>query len=286
MTVDRIVTTVRLGFSVLFLWMVLAGPWINLKKESFGVFDSQGGSGFGIVAVAMGIVILLISLLFLIGKEFEFGYFQIGRHQLLLALTVASFTNVLGFLIITHSGSFRELGSIRGAGWGAAGACLVMYFFPQLVITGLGSLGVASSTALEIKDSRKIASGILLSGVVMIIAPLLEWFKTTEESWTGYQPGAPRIAFLLLVFGGVMTLVGCMRLRVKGLAEPGGRISHPHLQLVVSLSVLAPLIGWLITDMQREDMSSGLGVWVAFLAGLLLLGLSLFELTKREVTAS
>ena len=285
MTVDRIVTTVRLGFSVLFLWMVIDGPWVKLKGESFGVFDAHGGSGFGIVAVATGALILLISLLFLTGKEFEFRYFQIGRHQLLLVLTVASFTNVLGFLIITHSGSFRELSNIKGAGWGAAGACLIMYFFPQLVITGLGSLGTASSTPLTIKDSRTIASGILLSGVVLIIAPMFEWFKTGEESWTGYQPGSPRIAFLILIFGGVMTLVGCMRLRTKGLAEPGGRISHPHLQLVVSLSVLAPLIGWLVTDMQREDMSSGIGVWVAFIAGLSLLGFSLFEFSRRKVTA-
>ena len=81
MTVDRIVTTVRLGFSVLFLWMVIDGPWVKLKGESFGVFDAHGGSGFGIVAVAMGALILLISLLFLTGKEFEFRYFQIGRHN-------------------------------------------------------------------------------------------------------------------------------------------------------------------------------------------------------------
>ena len=33
-------------------------------------------------------------------------------------------------------------------------------------------------------------------------------------------------------------------------------------------------------------MSVGVGVWIGLLAGMMLLGISVFELTKREVTAS
>ena len=286
MTAKDIVSITRVGFSILFFWMVLAGPWTNLKTESFGVFESQGGAGFGIVAVVLGALMLIISLVVAAEKEFKIGPFAIGGNQLLLALSTASFTTLLSFLIVIHSGSFRALGSIKGAGWGAAGACLVAYFFPQVIITGLGFFGVATSTSLNENDSKKVACGVFVSGALITISPFLEWFKTEENSWTGYQPGSPRMGFLLLVLGATMTLVGLMRLRPKGLVEPGGRLAHPHLQTVVALAVISPVVGWVITGFQREDMSIGIGVWVALIAGLLLLGVALFEFTRREVTAS
>ena len=286
MTAKDIVSIARVGFSILFFWMVLAGPWTNLKTESFGVFESQGGAGFGIVATILGALMLVISLVVAAEKEFKIGPFAIGGNQLLLALSAASFTTLLSFLIVIHSGSFRDLGSIKGAGWGAAGACLVAYFFPQAIITGLGFFGVATSTSLNENDSKKIACGVFVSGALITISPFLEWFKTEENSWTGYQPGSPRMGFLMLVLGATMTLVGLMRLRPKGLVEPGGRLAHPHLQTVVALAAISPVVGWVITGFQREDMSIGIGVWVALIAGLLLLGVSLFEFTRREVTAS
>ena len=286
MTANKILSAVRVGFAVLFLWLVLAGNWVNLKNESFGVFDSQGGAGFGIVAVVLGALMVLISLTLAAEKEFTIKPLAMGGNQILLAMGFASFTTILSFLIIVHSGSFRELGQIRGAGWGAAGAGLVAYFLPQAVIAGFGLLGASSSTPTNQSDKQKIGFVVLVSGALIAIAPLLQWFKTEEGAWTGYEPGAPRMGFLLLAFGAVMGLVGFMRLRSKGLAEPGGRLSHPHLQTIVSLSVISPLIGWLITAAQRDDMSVGVGVWIGLLAGMMLLGISVFELTKREVTAS
>ena len=229
---------------------------------------------------------LLVSLTLAAEKEFTIKPLAMGGNQILLAMGFASFTTILSFLIIVHSGSFRELGQIRGAGWGAAGAGLVAYFLPQAVIAGFGLLGASSSTPINQSDKQKIGFVVLVSGALIAIAPLLQWFKTEEGAWTGYEPGAPRMGFLLLAFGAVMGLVGFMRLRSKGLAEPGGRLSHPHLQTIVSLSVISPLIGWLITAAQRDDMSVGVGVWIGLLAGMMLLGISVFELTKREVTAS
>jgi len=70
MTANKILSAVRVGFAVLFLWLVLAGNWVNLKKESFGVFDSHGGAGFGIVAVVLGVLMLLVSLTLAAEKEF------------------------------------------------------------------------------------------------------------------------------------------------------------------------------------------------------------------------
>mgnify|MGYP001226361689 CR=1 FL=1 len=60
----------------------------------------------------------------------------------------------------------------------------------------------------------------------------------------------------------------------------------PHLQTIVALSVLFPVIAWLITSAQRDDMSAGIGSWIGLISGIALLGVSVFELTKREVTAS
>ena len=286
MAAHKIVSVVRVVFAILFLWLVLAGNWVNLKNESFGVFDSQGGAGFGIVAAVLGVLMLLVSLTLAAEKEFTIKPIAMGGNQILLSLGFASFITVLSFLIIAHSGSFRALGDVRGAGWGAAGAGLVAYFLPQVVIAGFGFLGVSSSTPLDEADRQKIGFAVFVSGALIAAAPLFEWFKTEEGAWTGYEPGAPRMGFLLLALGGTMALVGFMRLRSKGLVEPGGRLSHPHLQTVVSLSVIFSLFGWLITGFQRDDMSTGVGVWIGLIAGILLLGVSVFELTKREVTAS
>lgn len=286
MTPTNIISAVRVGFSILFLWIVLAGNWVNLKNESFGVFDSQGGAGFGIVAVVLGFLMLLVSLTLAAEKEFTIKRLAMGGNQILLTLGFASFITVLSFLIIVHSGSFRALGGVRGAGWGAAGAGLVAYFLPQAVMAGFGFLGVSSSTPLNESDRQKIGFAVFVSGVLIAVAPLFEWFKTEEGAWTGYEPGAPRMGFVLLALGGTMALVGFMRSRPKGLVEPGGRLSHPHLQTVVSMSVIFPLIGWLITGFQRDDMSTGVGVWIGLIAGIVLLSVSVFELTKREVTAS
>jgi len=286
MAAHKIVSVVRVVFAILFLWLVLAGNWVNLKNESFGVFDSQGGAGFGIVAAVLGVLMLLVSLTLAAEKEFTIKPIAMGGNQILLSMGFASLTTVLTFLIIVHSGSFRALGEVRGAGWGAAGAGLVAYFLPQVVIAGFGFLGVSSSTPLDEADRQKIGFAVFVSGALIAVAPLFEWFKTEEGAWTGYEPGAPRMGFLLLALGGTMALVGFMRLRPKGLVEPGGRLSHPHLQTVVSMSVISSLIGWLITGFQRDDMSTGIGVWIGLIAGILLLGVSVFELTKREVTAS
>ena len=286
MAAHKIVSVVRVVFAILFLWLVLAGNWVNLKNESFGVFDSQGGAGFGIVAAVLGVLMLLVSLTLAAEKEFTIKPIAMGGNQILLSMGFASLTTVLAFLIIVHSGSFRALGEVRGAGWGAAGAGLVAYFLPQVVIAGFGFLGVSSSTPLDEADRQKIGFAVFVSGALIAAAPLFEWFKTEEGAWTGYEPGAPRMGFLLLALGGTMALVGFMRLRPKGLVEPGGRLSHPHLQTVVSMSVISSLIGWLITGFQRDDMSTGIGVWIGLIAGILLLGVSVFELTKREVTAS
>ncbi len=286
MAAHKIVSVVRVVFAILFLWLVLAGNWVNLKNESFGVFDSQGGAGFGIVAAVLGVLMLLVSLTLAAEKEFTIKPIAMGGNQILLSMGFASLTTVLTFLIIVHSGSFRALGEVRGAGWGAAGAGLVAYFLPQVVIAGFGFLGVSSSTPLDEADRQKIGFAVFVSGALIAAAPLFEWFKTEEGAWTGYEPGAPRMGFLLLALGGTMALVGFMRLRPKGLVEPGGRLSHPHLQTVVSMSVISSLIGWLITGFQRDDMSTGVGVWIGLIAGILLLGVSVFELTKREVTAS
>jgi hypothetical protein len=211
MKANKIVSAVRVGFTILFLWLVLAGNWVNLKNESFGVFDSQGGAGFGIVAVVLGFLMLLVSLTLAAEKEFTIKPIAMGGNQILLSLGFASFITVLSFLIIARSGSFRALGDVRGAGWGAAGAGLVAYFLPQVVMAGFGFLGTSSSTPVNESDRQKIGFAVFVSGTLIAIAPLFEWFKTEEGAWTGYEPGAPRMGFLLLALGGAMALPGSTR---------------------------------------------------------------------------
>ena len=281
----RILGGVRLALSVLFLWLVLGGNWVNLRTESFGVFHESGGAGFGIIAVILGAAMVLVCLVDVRGDgNVQLGPLGVGAGQLLLALALGSFTTLLGFLIVVHSGAFRSLGDIKGAGWGAAGACLTAYVLPQAAIMGIGFLGTASSTRLPDQERRSLATGLLIAGVAVAVSPTFEWFSTEERSWIGYDPGAPRMGFILLVLGGVLALAGGMRLRARGLAEPGGRLAHPHLQLMAGLAVIGPVAGWLLTGIRREDFSVGIGPWVALVAGVFIVTLAVIECTRREVT--
>ena len=285
MNAVRVLALVRIVMSSLFLWMVLAGNWVNYKNESFSVFDSSGGSGFGVVVTILGVLMVIISLLMLSEHEIKLGKLAVGGGQILLILSVAAFTTILSFLIIVHSGAFRDLSDVRGAGWGAAGACLTAYMFPQVVIMGIAFLGEATSTSLKDQDKQIFSFVTLVSGIVVVISPLFKWFGNETEVWSGYEPGAPRMGFLLLLLGVGMALVGAMRLRSKGLAEPGGRLSHPHLQIVAGMAIASPVLGWIITNSQREDFSIGFGPWLALVAGITMTGSAAFELTRREVTA-
>ncbi len=54
------------------------------------------------------------------------------------------------------------------------------YFLPQVVIAGFGFLGPSTSTPLAESDRQKIGLGVFISGGLMMLAPLFEWFKTDE----------------------------------------------------------------------------------------------------------
>ena len=110
MTPTNIISAVRVGFSILFLWIVLAGNWVNLKNESFGVFDSQGGAGFGIVAVVLGVLMLLVSLTLAAEKEFTIKPLAMGGNQILLTLGFASFITVLSFKVTRPEARIKYLG--------------------------------------------------------------------------------------------------------------------------------------------------------------------------------
>ena len=289
MSAKNVFSAVRVALPILFLWLILGANWTNLKKESFGIFHSQGGAGFGIVAFVLGLAMLIVALYLAAEKSFQIGCGKtgksIGGNQLLLVLSTSSFITILSFLIISHSGSFRALGNVRGAGWGAAGAGLLAYFIPQILILGIQFSGASKSTPLKDLDRKKVGFGAFISSILIMLSPLFEWFSAGDETWNGYEPGAPRMGFIYLILGGVMALVGSMRLREKGLAEPGGSLSHPYFNFMASLVVLTSTIAWLITGFQRDDMAVGIGPWLALLAGIMLLGVALFEFGKREVTA-
>ena len=54
---------------------------------------------------------------------------------------------------------------------------------------------------------------------------------------------------------------------------------------MAGLAVISPVVSWLLTDLQRDDFSVGLGPWVALLAGAGIVAMAVAEFTRREVTA-
>ena len=73
MKLQRILAIVHLALAAAFLVFALIGEWskVVIEREDFGkgVFDSQGGSGFGILAVLTGVLLVIIAAMRLMGKD-------------------------------------------------------------------------------------------------------------------------------------------------------------------------------------------------------------------------
>ena len=72
-----------------------------------------------------------------------------------------------------------------------------------------------------------------------------------------------------------------MRLRPKGLAEPGTNMLLSHCLLTIGvLSITMPL-GIIISCLQRSGLDIGVGTWLTLASSLLVIGLALSENKSR-----
>ena len=115
-----------------YLVFTLVGPWAK-RGDSFGVFSSDGGTGFGIIGFIFAVILVFLAICRLIGRsEIIRG---LGVEQLTLVIGIAAWLNlicfVVGWLPIFEYGQGRRRG-VPGTGWGVVGAYFAVSQIPLL----------------------------------------------------------------------------------------------------------------------------------------------------------
>ena len=78
-----------------YLVFTLVGPWAK-RGESYGVFSSDGGTGFGIVGFILAVILVILAIFRIIGRsEVVRG---LGVEQLTLVVGVAAWLNLIFFM--------------------------------------------------------------------------------------------------------------------------------------------------------------------------------------------
>jgi hypothetical protein len=278
----RILAAIHLVLAVLYLAFVALAPWTKRGGENLGAFNSEGGTGFGIIAVVIGVLLVGLALARLAGvRKVALG---LGVEQLTVALGAAAVVLIIGFIV----GWLAVYEA--GTGWGIVAAYFPASFIPQI---GLLTTSLAEPEqgirAMPAGTRRTFSIVALLAGLGVALFPFLEWMSAGSVSLTGFDaatddlPSGPRLSYVLLIVGAVVAVGAFMRLRPQGLAEPGPNLLLSHCLMAAGLIALLLPLATLISIIRIDGLSAGIGVWLGLLAGLVLVVLALAENRVRGV---
>ena len=280
MTLKRALDFAHLFFAALYLIFVLFGRWAKGNPDE-GVFSSDGGAGFGIIAVVLGVALVILALLRIAGRSQVLP--GLGVEQLTVALGLAATLNLIGY-IVGWLVIFQ-----RGTGWGVVAAYFPASFIPQV---GLLTLSAAEPDAgvkpLGDGQRRTLSLVAAAAGAAVALLPYLTWINAGNISLTGFDEGAGdnfsglRFAYILLVVGVAVFVAALMRMRPKGLAEPGPNLLLSHALFGLGLVAFVLPLSTLITTFQIDGIDAGVGLWLGLLAGAVLLALAVVENRQRN----
>lgn len=281
MKAQRILAVLHLVFAALYFIFVAFAPWTKRGDPDPGAFSSDGGAGFGIIAVIIGIALVALALMRLAGRHKVLP--GLGVEQLTVGLGIAAVANLIGF-VVGWLATFET-----GTGWGIPAAYFPASFIPQI---GLLTLSAAEPPqGIEPLDagSRRTFSGVaLLAGLGVALFPFLTWLSAGSISLSGFDassgdvPSGPRLAYILLIVGVVVAVAAAMRLRPQGLTEPGPALLLSHALLGAGLVAFLLPLATLISVLQTDGLDAGIGIWLGLLAGLVLIAVALAENSKRR----
>ena len=284
MTLKRALDFAHLFFAALYLIFVLFGRWAKGNPDE-GVFSSDGGAGFGIIAVVLGVALVILALLRIAGRSQVLP--GLGVEQLTVALGLAATLNLIGY-IVGWLVIFQ-----RGTGWGVVAAYFPASFIPQV---GLLTLSATEPDAgvkpLGDAPRRTLSLVAAAGGAAVALLPYLTWINAGNISLTGFDEGAGdnfsglRFAYILLVIGAVVFVAALMRLRPKGLAEPGPNLLLSHALFSVGLVAFVLPLSTLITTFQIDGIDAGVGLWLGLLAGAVLLAIAVVENRQRNAAGA
>jgi len=276
---------VHLLLAVLYFWGAVFGKWAKRGDPDQGVFSSDGGTGFGLIAVILGVAFLVLAIMRIMGKSKVLP--GLGVEQLTVILGVAAWMNILAF-IVGWLATFEA-----GTGWGVVVAYFPASLIPQLGLITLSAAEPATGIApLEVGNRRTLSLVALLASIGVAAFPFLAYLNagsislsamdgTAEGSFSG-----PRFGYMLLIIGVVVAVAALMRMRPNGLSEPGPNGLLGHALLTMGLVAFLVPFATLISTLRQDGISAGIGLWLGLLAGLVLIGVALVENRTRGAVAA
>lgn len=285
-TLPTVFKWVHLFLAVLYFWGAAFGKWAKRGDPDEGFLSADGGTGFGIVAVVLAVALVVLAVMRLLGLSKVLP--GLGVEQLTVILGVAAWMNILAF-VVGWLATFEA-----GTGWG-----VVVAYFPASLIPQLGAITLSATepaTDVEPLDSGKrmtFSLVALVAGAGVALFPFLAWITSgsvslsaldgrTDDSLSG-----PRFGYMLLIFGVVIAVAALMRLRPRGLAEPGPNALIGHVLMSAALVVTLVAVATLLSIMRHSaNLSAGIGLWLTLLAGLVLLGIAFAENSSRGAVAA
>lgn len=277
---------VHLFLAVLYMWGALFGKWAKRGDPDSGVFSADGGTGFGIIAVALGVGLIGLAIMRLTGRTKVLP--GLGVEQLTVILGTAAWMNILAF-VVGWLATFEA-----GTGWG-----VVVAYFPASLIPQLGAITLSATEPgtdigeLEPGRRRLLSIATAVAGLGIALFPFLAYLSSGNislsalEGKTGDSLSGPRFGYILLIFGVVVAVGSLMRLRPQGLAEPGPNALLGHVLLAVGLvAFLIPLAALISIVRHEANLSVGIGAWLGLLAGLALMAVAVIENRIRGAVAA
>lgn len=285
MNLKRALDFAHLFFASLYLIFVLFGKWAKGEPDN-GVFSSDGGAGFGIIAVVLGVVLVLLALARIAGRSQILP--GLGVEQLTVALGLAATLNLIGYIVGWLVVWENVPGRGEGTGWGVVAAYFPASFIPQVGLLTLSATEPDAGVKPLDQGTRRtlsLAAAVAAAGVVLF--PYLTWLSAGSISLNGFDEGAgdkvsgPRLAYILLVIGVVVFVAALMRMRPKGLAEPGPNLLLSHALFAVGMVAFVLPLSTLISVYQTDGVDPGVGLWLGLLAGAVLLAVAVVENRQR-----
>lgn len=275
MKMQRVLAVVHLGLALAFLVFAIIGKWSKIVVERVdfgkGVFDSEGGSGFGIVAVLVGILLVALAVMRLMGKDKVLP--GLGVEQLTVILGLVATLIPIAFIV-----GWLKVFDYK-TGWGIPAMYFTGSFIPQLGLLTLSLKEPVAGVAPIDESNRRIVSGVALLGAAGIaLFPFMTWISSGSVKLSGYESGGPRLAMIMLWVGAFIAVAAFMRLRPQGLAEPGPNLLLSHALLAGGVIAFAIPVALVISVMRFDgNLDVGIGVWLGLVASLVLIGAALYE---------
>ncbi|MBG01500.1 MAG: hypothetical protein CL470_04440 [Acidimicrobiaceae bacterium] len=302
---QRLLTNVKnpfvlahLVFAGMYFVFVLLGEWAKRREANYDAFEFLGGAGFGILGVATGVALCVLALMRLGGYSKVLP--GLGVEHLTLALGLFATVNVFAFIF----GWLPVLPVKKdpaGTGWALVAAYWPASFIPQLGILSLArtrpNKGIRPLSNI---DRNAVSVLALVASVGVIVFPFMTWLKIGALKLStfdgrneckelgdvcidtlGKGASGPRLGYLLLIIGAVVGFAALMRLRPKGLAEPGPNMLLSHLLFGMGLTAFLVPLAMLITTLQNERLEAGTGLWLSLASGALMILISVYENHRR-----